>query len=139
MKTHEYTRRDFVRMSLASAFGAAACPWLPRLAAAADKKAAADAKKAAADAKKTAAKPAATEKPATTTTGTRAEKPAAPKPAANEPDGKQGRVAFVARERACGADWKADKAAGKTGDQTWPQYWSDCNKRKKAQGMQLGM
>jgi uncharacterized protein (DUF1501 family) len=38
MKTHEYTRRDFVRMSLASAFGAAACPWLPRLAAAADKK-----------------------------------------------------------------------------------------------------
>jgi hypothetical protein len=103
--------------------------------AAADKKAAADAKKAAADAKKTAAKPAATEKPATTTTGTRAEKPAAPKPAANEPDGKQGRVAFVARERACGADWKTDKAAGKTGDQTWPQYWSDCNKRKKAQGM----
>src|SRR5205814_5806550 len=38
MKSHEYTRRDFVRMSLASAFGAAACPWLPRLAAAADKK-----------------------------------------------------------------------------------------------------
>src|SRR5438093_12101713 len=38
MNTHEYTRRDFVRMSLASAFGAAACPWLPRLAAAADKK-----------------------------------------------------------------------------------------------------
>ena len=101
--------------------------------AAADKKAAADAKKAAADAKK-AAKPTA-EKPASTTTGTRAEKPAAPKPTANEPDGKQGRVAFVARERACGADWKADKAAGKTGDQTWPQYWSDCNKRKKAQGM----
>ena len=106
-------------------------------AAAADKKAKADAKKAAADAKKTAAKPAAApaaEKPASTT-GTRAEKPAAPKPTANEPDGKQGRVAFVARERACGADWKADKAAGKTGDQQWPQYWSDCNKRKKAQGM----
>src|SRR5262245_47897531 len=39
MKTHDYTRRDFVRMSLASAFGAAACPWLPRLAAAGDKKA----------------------------------------------------------------------------------------------------
>src|SRR5947208_12279059 len=35
----DYSRRDFVRMSLASAFGAAACPWLPRLAAAADKKA----------------------------------------------------------------------------------------------------
>jgi uncharacterized protein (DUF1501 family) len=34
----ELTRRDFQRISLASAFGAAACPWLPRLAAAADKK-----------------------------------------------------------------------------------------------------
>jgi uncharacterized protein (DUF1501 family) len=34
----EYNRRDFVRMSLASVLGAAACPWLPRLAAAAGKK-----------------------------------------------------------------------------------------------------
>src|SRR4051812_3187262 len=34
----EFTRRDFVRISTVSAFGAAACPWLPRLAAAADKK-----------------------------------------------------------------------------------------------------
>ena len=94
----------------------------------ADKKAAADKaaadKKAAADTKKAAATPA---KPA--------EKPVAANPTANEPDGKPGRVAFVARERACGADWKADKAAGKTGDQKWPQYWSDCNKRKKAAGM----
>jgi uncharacterized protein (DUF1501 family) len=38
MNVREYSRRDFVRMSLASAFGAAACPWLPRLAAAAGKK-----------------------------------------------------------------------------------------------------
>jgi uncharacterized protein (DUF1501 family) len=38
MTMREFSRRDFVRMSLASAFGAAACPWLPRLAAAADKK-----------------------------------------------------------------------------------------------------
>jgi uncharacterized protein (DUF1501 family) len=38
MNAREYSRRDFVRMSLASAFGAAACPWLPRLAAAAGKK-----------------------------------------------------------------------------------------------------
>ncbi len=38
MNVREYNRRDFVRMSLASAFGAAACPWLPRLAAAAGKK-----------------------------------------------------------------------------------------------------
>ncbi|HEY7152677.1 MAG TPA: DUF1501 domain-containing protein [Gemmataceae bacterium] len=38
MNVREYSRRDFVRMSLASVFGAAACPWLPRLAAAAGKK-----------------------------------------------------------------------------------------------------
>lgn len=38
MNVREYSRRDFVRMSLASAFGMAACPWLPRLAAAAGKK-----------------------------------------------------------------------------------------------------
>src|SRR5690349_1021056 len=38
MNLREFSRRDFVRMSLASAFGAAACPWLPRLAAAAGKK-----------------------------------------------------------------------------------------------------
>lgn len=43
--------------------------------------------------------------------------------------------AVTARKRACGAEWKADKAAGKiaTG-MKWPQYWSECNKRKKAEG-----
>ena len=38
MAAREFSRRDLVRMSVASAFGVAACPWLPRLAAAADKK-----------------------------------------------------------------------------------------------------
>jgi hypothetical protein len=43
---------------------------------------------------------------------------------------------MIARERACGAEWKADKAAGKIqAGMKWPQYWSDCDKRKKAQGM----
>jgi hypothetical protein len=47
-----------------------------------------------------------------------------------------GRAAEVARERACGKDWKADKAAGKIQQgMTWPKYWSECNKRKKAEGM----
>jgi hypothetical protein len=47
-----------------------------------------------------------------------------------------GREAMIARERACGADWKADKAAGKIqAGMKWPQYWSECNKRKKAEGM----
>ena len=39
MTAREFSRRDLVRMSVASAFGAAACPWLPRLAFAAEKKA----------------------------------------------------------------------------------------------------
>src|SRR6476660_10131898 len=56
------------------------------------------------------------------------------KPAAAKP--KDARQAEYARERACGQDWKADKAAGKIHAGTkWPQYWSDCNKRKKAAGM----
>jgi hypothetical protein len=47
-----------------------------------------------------------------------------------------GRAAMVARERACGAEWKADKAAGKIPvGMKWPQYWSACDKRKKAEGI----
>ena len=66
--------------------------------------------------------PAATPAPATTTT----------KPAT----GSAGRQAMIARERACGAKWKADKAAGKIqAGMKWPQYWSACDKRKKAEGM----
>jgi hypothetical protein len=43
---------------------------------------------------------------------------------------------MIARERACGGEWKADKAAGKIqAGMKWPQYWSECDKRKKAQGM----
>ena len=48
----------------------------------------------------------------------------------------EARQAMYARERACGADWKAEKAAGKVpAGMKWPQYWSACNKRKKAAGM----
>ena len=58
--------------------------------------------------------------------------PTTTKPATGSP----GRQAMIARERACGAEWKADKAAGKIpAGQKWPQYWSECDKRKKAQGM----
>jgi len=59
--------------------------------------------------------------------------PPAAEPAAEKPSG--GRAAMVARMRACGADWKTAKAEGKTAGQKWPQYWSECNKRKKAEGM----
>ena len=42
-----------------------------------------------------------------------------------------GQVAEVSRQKQCGVQWKADKAAGKTGTMTWPQYWSACSKRLK--------
>jgi hypothetical protein len=60
---------------------------------------------------------------------------AKPAPAAAEkPTG--GRAAMIARERACGAEWRAAKAVGNIpAGQKWPQYWSECNKRKKAEGM----
>ena len=68
-------------------------------------------------------KPVATTPPPATTTTTET-KPMSP-----------GRAAMIARERACGAEWKADKAAGKIpAGMHWPQYWSACDKRKKAQG-----
>jgi hypothetical protein len=70
------------------------------------------------------APPAAGTAPAPTTTTAPAAKPSG------------GRQAMIARERACGAEWKADKAAGKIqAGMKWPQYWSECNKRKKAEGM----
>jgi len=62
---------------------------------------------------------------------------AAPPPAA-EPGAKPsgGRAAMVARMRACGAEWKTAKAEGNApAGQKWPQFWSACNKRKKAEGM----
>jgi hypothetical protein len=42
---------------------------------------------------------------------------------------------LVARERACGAEWKATKANGtRPAGMKWPQFWHECNQRKKAQG-----
>jgi hypothetical protein len=47
-----------------------------------------------------------------------------------------GREAARARQRACAEEWKADMAAGKVAAGTkWPKYWSECNKRKKAEGV----
>ena len=63
---------------------------------------------------------------------------AAPLPPAAEPAAKPsgGRAAMVSRMRACGAEWKTAKAEGKVpAGQKWPQFWSACNKRKKAEGM----
>jgi hypothetical protein len=95
----------------------------------------------------TAATPAASPAPApaakpATTTASPAPKPAAapaapaPKPAAAPAKAGDGRAAEQARMKACGADWKTDKSANKVpAGMTWPKYWSECNTRKKAQGM----
>ena len=43
-----------------------------------------------------------------------------------------GMQAMRERQKKCGAEWKADKAAGKVAaGMKWPQYWSACNKRLK--------
>ena len=68
----------------------------------------------------------------TTTTTTTTTAPATGGTAA----GKPGRQAMIERERACGKEWREAKAAGKIEKgQTWPKYWSECDKRMKAQGM----
>lgn len=44
-------------------------------------------------------------------------------------------LAFRARQKKCGAEWKAAKAAGKVEKgMKWPQFWSACNKRLKSGG-----
>ena len=46
-----------------------------------------------------------------------------------------GQMAAHVRIRACGEEWRGLKAANKTpAGTTWPQYWSECNKRLKAAG-----
>ena len=44
-----------------------------------------------------------------------------------------GVAAMRERQKRCGAEWKAAKAAGKVEKgQTWPKFWSACNKRLKS-------
>src|SRR5665647_1462055 len=46
-----------------------------------------------------------------------------------------GQLAARERQKKCGAEWKAAKAAGKVEKgMKWPQFWSACNKRLKAGG-----
>jgi hypothetical protein len=73
----------------------------------------------------TPAKPAAAAKPAPA-------RVAAAKPAKTPGQPSPAQAAMYARERQCGAQYRAEKAAGKLpAGQTWPQYWSACNKRMK--------
>ena len=66
----------------------------------------------------------------------KAEKPAKADTTADKKTAKpsEGRAAAIARQKECGAEWKADKAAGKVqAGMKWPQYWSACSKRKKGE------
>ena len=63
----------------------------------------------------------------------------APGSAATTKTGKPlspGTQAFIEREKACGAEWRAKKAALLKANPraTWPAFLSACNKRLKAQG-----
>jgi hypothetical protein len=60
-------------------------------------------------------------------------KAAAAKPASHLPGAQSpAMVAMHDRQRKCGQQWSADKAAGKIpAGQKWPQYWSACNTRLK--------
>jgi hypothetical protein len=50
--------------------------------------------------------------------------------------GSPGRQAYLARLHACSADWKTLKASGKRPEGLhWPQFWHECDVRKKAEGM----
>lgn len=58
--------------------------------------------------------------------------------AATMANGKQlspGQVAFRQRIHECSTEWQADKQAGTLPTSAkWPQFWSQCNTRLKAQG-----
>lgn len=73
----------------------------------------------------TAAQPAATPAPAS-------EAPATVKPKRTS---EKSSGDFKARRTQCSSDWKAAKAANKTNGQKWPQFFSACNTRLKAQGV----
>jgi len=62
--------------------------------------------------------------------------PASPVTTKNGKPVSPGTQAFIDREKACGAEWRAKKAALLKANPkaTWPAYLSECNKRLKAQG-----
>ena len=74
--------------------------------------------------------------PAAAATKTTASKMTTKSAAATTADGKPltpGQIAFRQRISECGDQWQKAKATNKTGGKTWPQYWSACNTRLKAE------
>lgn len=89
-------------------------------------------------------KGAATPSPATPApapaTNASAVRPGVPAPAAAAPataaEAGSGMAGMHARQKQCGAEWTAGKAAliAETPGLTWPKYWSRCNTRLKTTG-----
>jgi hypothetical protein len=77
-----------------------------------------------------AAAPAATATPPSAAGGSVSAAPQAAVPAS------AGRAAMLARQKQCGAEWRAQKATlvAQTPGLKWPSYWSQCNTRLKAAG-----
>lgn len=57
-------------------------------------------------------------------------------PASGRGPESAGRAAMLARQKQCGAEWRAQKATlvAQTPGLKWPSYWSQCNTRLKAAG-----
>jgi hypothetical protein len=45
--------------------------------------------------------------------------------------GEKSGMSGAERRKKCSEEWQAAKAAGKTADQKWPQFYSACNTRLK--------
>lgn len=77
-----------------------------------------------------AAAPAATATPPSAAGGSVSAPPQAAVPAS------AGRAAMLARQKQCGAEWRAQKATlvAQTPGLKWPSSWSQCNTRLKAAG-----
>jgi len=58
---------------------------------------------------------------------------ASDKNAKTEKEPSDGQLAARERQKKCAAEWKEAKAANKVEKgETWPKFWSDCNKRLKS-------
>ena len=80
-------------------------------------------------------RPAVRQIPAAPAPAATAPAPAAPAKAATAKPKATGSGDYKARRTQCSQDWKTAKAGNTTGGDKWPQFFSKCNTRLKAQGV----
>ena len=67
-------------------------------------------------------------------TSSYAQETKAAQPKATKKRAAGGQTAARERQKKCGAEWREAKKAGTVAkNATWPKFWSECNKRLKAQ------